>query len=287
MSAPIFDDRRLTLGEGPLWHPLRKQYFWFDIMNRQLCSNVNGEALSWQFDEYVSAAGWVDETRLLIASQTQLFLFDVESGAQEHVVALEADDPVTRSNDGRADPWGGFWIGTMGINAEAQAGAIYRYYRGELRLLFPEITISNSICFAPDKSVAYYCDTKAGIIMRQALRAETGWPTGPAEEWLDLGADGLNPDGSVVDAAGNLWNAQWGAGRVACYSPQGTLLQTLDVPAKQATCPAFGGDDATDMLVTTANAGLDEAALAADPQAGSTFLFKGLAKGQRDHQVIL
>ncbi|SLN60639.1 L-arabinolactonase [Pseudoruegeria aquimaris] len=287
MSNDVFDDRRLTLGEGPLWHPLRKQFFWFDILNRQLCSNVNGEALTWQFDEYVSAAGWIDRTRLLIASQSQLFAFDVETGAQAHVVALEADDPVTRSNDGRADPWGGFWIGTMGINAEPQAGAIYRYYKGELRLLFPEITISNAICFAPDRSCAYFCDTDVGIIMRQGLRADTGWPTGPAEEWLDLGADGLNPDGAVVDANGNLWNAQWGAGRVACYGPHGGLLQTLSVGAAQATCPAFGGEDGTDLLVTSACADLDADALAADPLAGATFLFKGLAKGQQEHQVML
>ena len=81
------------------------------------------------------------------------------------IAPLEADNPVTRSNDGRADPWGGFWIGTMGFNAEPQAGAIYRYYKGEVLPIVRNITISNAICFAPDRSCAYYTDTPTRQIM--------------------------------------------------------------------------------------------------------------------------
>lgn len=282
MSDILFDDRKAKLGEGPLWHPLRQQFFWFDIMGKQLCSKVDGNPLTWQFDEYVSAAGWIDETRLLIASASKLFTFDVESGDSVDVAPLEADDKITRSNDGRADPWGGFWIGTMGINAEPQAGGIYRYYKGEVRLLFPEITIPNAICFSPDKEFAYFVDTDVGVVQRQKLRADTGWPTGAAEDWLDLGADGLNADGAVIDAAGNFWNAQWGASRVACYNAGGTLLQTVAVPASQASCPAFGGEDGTDLYVTSASVGKpDESA------AGQTYCIKNVAKGQTEHQVIL
>ena len=90
----------------------------------------------WQFDEHVSAAGWIDHDRLLIASETRLFSFNLATQAQQTVVALEAKDPRTRSNDGRADPWGGFWIGTMGKQAEAGLGGIYRYYQGTLRPLY-------------------------------------------------------------------------------------------------------------------------------------------------------
>ncbi|MEP3299676.1 MAG: SMP-30/gluconolactonase/LRE family protein [Pseudoruegeria sp.] len=282
MNDILFDDRKASLGEGPLWHPLRKQFFWFDILGKQLCSRVGDTPLTWQFDEYVSAAGWIDQSRLLIASQTKLFSFNVDTCESIDVAPLEAKDSRTRSNDGRADPWGGFWIGTMGINAEYEAGAIHRYYKGELRLLFPEITISNSICFSPDRLYAYFVDTDIGIIQRQTLRPDTGWPTGPAEDWLDLGADGLNPDGSVVDANGNFWNAQWGAGRVACYNPGGTLLRTVSFPATQTSCLAFGGEDGTDLYVTTAAVGLPDEA-----PAGQTFVIKDLTKGQTEHQVIL
>ncbi|MEO0980974.1 MAG: SMP-30/gluconolactonase/LRE family protein, partial [Pseudomonadota bacterium] len=150
----VFDERRCVLGEGPLWHPERQQLFWFDILSKKMMTRENGTAASWEFDEYVSAAGWVSKSEMVIASASQIFLFNLDTEARTKLCDLEADDPVTRSNDGRADPRGGFWIGTMGINAEQGKGSIYRFYKGELRRLYSGITISNAICFSPDGQTA-------------------------------------------------------------------------------------------------------------------------------------
>ncbi|MEC9403075.1 MAG: SMP-30/gluconolactonase/LRE family protein, partial [Pseudomonadota bacterium] len=199
--STVFDERQCTLGEGPLWHPERQQLFWFDILNKRLLSRDNGTEKTWQFDEYVSAAGWVSRTELLIASSSKLFLFNLETEASAKICDLEADNAVTRSNDGRADPKGGFWIGTMGFGAEKNAGSIYRYYKGELRKLFSDITISNAICFSPDGKTAYFADTDTLTIQKVALDAE-GWPAGAPSLFVDLSADGFNPDGAVVDSEG-------------------------------------------------------------------------------------
>jgi sugar lactone lactonase YvrE len=150
----IYDETPCELGEGPLWHPSRGQLFWFDILGRCLLTREGGRRRSWQFDEHVSAAGWVSDTQLLVASETRLLTVDLDTDRREDVAPLEADDPRTRSNDGRADPWGGFWIGTMGKQAEPGLGAIYRLYRGELRRMFHPVTIPNAICFAPDRASA-------------------------------------------------------------------------------------------------------------------------------------
>ncbi|MBY0395033.1 MAG: SMP-30/gluconolactonase/LRE family protein, partial [Thermoleophilia bacterium] len=107
-----YDDRPCELGEGPLWHPGREQLFWFDILGRKLLSRTAAGPLSWSFGECVSAAGWIDRDRLLVASETALSVFDLTRGTSDRVVPLVADRPDLRSNDGRADPWGGFWIGT-------------------------------------------------------------------------------------------------------------------------------------------------------------------------------
>lgn len=281
MGAEIFDNRICELGEGPLWHPLRQQMFWFDILGKKLLTRVDGAEQEWTFDEHVSAAGWVDVDTLMIASETGLYRFDLSSGERELLVALEADNAATRSNDGRADPQGGFWIGTMGFNGEPGAGAIYRYYRGELRKLFGDISISNSICFGPSGDVAYYSDTAKKTIMQVALD-EAGWPVGEPTVFVDVNEDGLNPDGSVVDAAGNLWNAQWGVNRVACYSPDGQLLTAIEFDAVQISCPAFGGADLNDLYATSAAVGLSGDA------EGKTFVISlPDATGQAEHQVIL
>ena len=277
----IFDARPCDLGEGPLWHPLRGELFWFDILNRTLHS----QARSWSFSGYVSAAGWISRDVLLLASETGLIRFDLVSGTEEAVAA--AGTAATRSNDGRADRQGGFWFGTMGKKAEKGAGAIWRWHRGELRQLFKGVSIPNAICFTPDGTAAHFTDTALGQVMKVTLDAQ-GWPKGEPAIWLDLARAGLNPDGAVIDAQGRFWNAQWGAGRVACYGPDGVFLDAVETPgAPHASCPAFGGTGLTTLFVTTALEHMDAEARARHPASGQTFAFPDIAKGLPEPQVLL
>ena len=282
----LFDDRLCTLGEGPLWHPLRKQLFWFDIEGKALLTRKGESVGKWVFDDYVSAAGWVDEDRLLIASATELFVFNLETGTREHVCSLETDKSANRSNDGRADAYGGFWIGTMGFDAELAAGSIYRYYRGELRLLYSGLTVTNSICFAPGGVLAYFTDTRTFQVMKVGLNEE-GWPVGEPELFLDLSDTETKPDGAVVDRDGNVWIAHWGSCKVSAYRPDGSLLVSEPFPVTRTSCPAFGGDDYSTLFVTSARTGASEDELARDPLAGAVFARKVNYVGQKENQVIL
>lgn len=283
----VYDDRPCELGEGPLWHPERQQLFWFDIIGKRLMTQTDDKKLSWDFDEHVSTAGWVDHVTLLIASETGLWKFGLDNGEKTLVTALEADDPRTRSNDGRADPWGGFWIGTMGKQAQQGAGSIYRFWKGHLRRLVPDVTISNTICFAPDRSCVYYSDTVTRQVMRWTLNPDTGWPEGESSVFLDFREEGLNPDGAVVDADGNLWIAQWGANRVAVYDSNGTYLRAICFDAAHTSCPAFGGNDLTTLFCTTAREGIGAEELSRQPSNGMTFAALDAGKGQTEHRVII
>jgi sugar lactone lactonase YvrE len=283
----IFDDTRCALGEGPLWHPGTGTLYWFDILGKRMFARGPGGARDWEFDEMHSAAGWVDETTLLLASETALWRFDTATDKREKLAALEADNSVTRSNDGRADPWGGFWIGTMGKNEEAGAGSIYRYYQGELRRLVKGITVTNCICFAPDRSCAYYTDTPTCRIMRLPLDAATGWPSGRAKLLIDLSEESLYPDGAVTDAEGTLWVALWGRGQVAAIDADGNFLRRITVPAKQPTCPAFGGPELCDLYLTSAAEGIAPEKREKYPCNGVTFRMPGVAQGVAEPQVRL
>ncbi|MEM6897909.1 MAG: SMP-30/gluconolactonase/LRE family protein, partial [Pseudomonadota bacterium] len=160
-------------------------------------------------------------------------------------------------------------------------GAIYRYYRGEVTKLYEAITVPNAICFAPDRNCAYWTDTFAYRIMRQPLEPEQGWPEGPAEVFIDLTESQLKADGAVVDAEGRIWNAQWGASRVAVYGPDGSFVQEIDVDGEQSSCPAFGGADLTTLFVTTAAEGLEGEA------EGRTYSVPDAGKGLPEYRVIL
>ena len=271
-------DIRCELGEGAFWHPERGEFFWFDITGRRL----HALARSWAFDDMVSAMGWVDRDRVVIASETRLILFDLGTGTGRTLCALEAESAVTRSNDGRADAQGGFWIGTMGKRAEKAAGSIWRWHRGELRRLFADVSIPNAICFAPDGQSACFTDTPTRRVMRVALDAD-GWPKGAPDCWLDLGADRLNPDGAVFDSAGNFWVAQWGAGRVAAYAPDGQFLRAVEFPAPHTSCPAFGGTGLADLYCTSAREGRTRPTT----RDGATFMALAIGQGQHEHRIIL
>jgi sugar lactone lactonase YvrE len=285
-DASTFDDRPCQLGEGPLWHPLRQQLIWFDITGKRMLSRTDAGPQEWQMDEMTSAAGWISRDELLIASETGLYRFNLATSAKTLITPLEDDLPENRSNDGRADPQGGFWIGTLGKQHGDDLpakGAIYRFYKGELRTLFTKIAISNSISFTPDGKTACFSDTLTGRVMRVALDS-AGWPKGAPETYLDLTAQALNPDGAVIDTTGVMWLAEWGAARVAAYAPDGTFLRAVSFDAPHTTCPAFGGDT---LYCTSALQGMDAAAKVAHPHAGKTFMARGIASGQTEHQVIL
>ncbi len=260
------------LGEGPLWSGDR--LYWCDItpMRLHACLFDGSDAKIVQFKERVSALGRLADGKLLVASEKALFSFDPATGARRHVAELETKNNATRSNDGRADRQGGFWIGTMGLAGKPGEGAFYRFYQGEVRLLIPKAHIPNAQCFSPDGRTAYLADTPSGKIMKWRLDSE-GWPAGDLEVHIDFNDRGWRPDGAIIDSAGGLWCAFYGAGLVARFDAQGNETDRVHCPATQTTCPAFGGPDLTTIFVTSARQNLSSDALAAQPQAGDVFAF--------------
>ena len=277
-----FDNRSCFLGEGALWHPLRQQFFWFDVLEGRLLSRDASGALEWRLGRIASAAGWVDENRLLIATETGLTVLDLTSGAQTPLVAIEAESPATRCNDGRADRQGGFWLGTMGKAAEPRAGTIWRWHRGSLRPLVEGVTIPNAICFAADGRTAFYTDTPTAQVWRQPLDPD-GWPEGERSLYLDLAPQGLHPDGAVIDSSGAFCVACWGAGAVLRFDPQGRLLGRIPVGGRHSSCPALGGPDLDQLLVTTAREGIADP----DPAQGQTWLVPAPVPGLPEPRVLL
>jgi len=277
------------LGEGPTYDPHTGTAWWFDIVGRKLFEYglASSSVTIHELLEMGSVLARVDDGRQVIATESGLHLRHVATGELELVTPIEADNPVTRSNDGRVHPCGALWFGTMGKNAEKRAGAIYHVVRGVVTTLYPEITIPNAICFSPDGAIAYFTDTMSGKLMRVSIDPTTALPTGDPEIFFDhRGGDG-GIDGAVCDQDGVVWNARWGAGCVDAYSPDGKRITTLKVPAGQSSCPAFVGAEADRLLVTSAREGLSDQQLSADPEAGLTFLLDHPVKGRFEPDYIL
>ena len=287
-QVSVLCDLQCHLGEGPTYDPATDTLFWFDIHEKRLLARrTGGETSIIQLPERASALAVIDAKRQLLLTETGLHVREVGSGRLTLHTPIEADKPQTRSNDARVHPCGAFWIGTMGKKAEFGAGAIYWFFRGELRQLYPNITIPNSICFSPDGRIAYFADTHRNVIMRVACDPVSGLPVGEPQVFHDHRGDKGGADGSIVDADGVLWNACWGASRLDAYAPDGTLLRCIDIPTRQPSCPAFIGPRADRIAVTSAWQGMDEATRATDPEAGKTFLVDLPVKGRFEPRVLI
>jgi sugar lactone lactonase YvrE len=288
VPTSILSEERCHLGEGPTYDAATDTAWWFDILEGRLFEArlASGRIKIHALGRMASALARIDAGRQLIAAEDGFYVRTVADGAMVLYRPLEADNRLTRSNDGRVHPSGTFWIGTMGRKAESRAGAIYALRRGEIQRLFPGITIPNAICFSPDGATGYFADTRENTLYRVSVDPYTGLPQGTPEILLHHeGIGGL--DGAIVDADGLIWNARWGGGCVDVYSPDGAHLRSIRVPARQSSCPAFVGTDLSRLLVTTAWQGMDEAARAADPQAGCTFLLDVAARGRGEPNVRL
>jgi sugar lactone lactonase YvrE len=289
VATTILSERHCHLGEGPTYDPATDTAWWFDIIERTLLQAdlASGEVTTHALPVMASVLAVVDDKRQLLATENGLYVRDTADGRLTLHTPLEADNAATRSNDGRVHPCGALWIGTMGRQAEKNAGAIYHFYRGELKLLYAGVTIPNAICFSPDGATAYFTDTKTALLQRVAIDPSTAAPTGDPQTFYDHrgGTGGL--DGAVVDAQGLIWNARWGGACVDVYSPEGDRVRSLRVPAKQSSCPAFVGRKLDRLLVTTAWQGMDDGAKAADPHHGQTFLLDAGATGRAEPRVKL
>ncbi|WP_292307515.1 SMP-30/gluconolactonase/LRE family protein, partial [Mesorhizobium sp.] len=280
-SVSVFSDHICQLGEGPSYDPGTETLFWFDIVNGKLLEKPLAGALKiHDLGVMASAIAVIDDARQLIATEIGLQVRDVATGRLTLHTPIEADNPLTRSNDSRVHPCGALWTGTMGKDEGKGAGAIYWFFKGELRRLFSDITVSNSICFSDDGTIAYYTDTATGLLMRVACDPATGLPTGEPNIFVDHRSQKGYVDGSVVDRDGVLWNAVWGGKAVKAYSPDGMLLREIPMPVTQPSCPAFVGPNADRLAVTSAWKGKDDKQRKLDPQAGMTFLLDIPVRGR-------
>ena len=273
-TAELFIDSRCELGEVIFWHPLVERLFWFDILNKTLFSATAGGIMvdRFTFEATVTAAGVIDADNLAIASAAGIFQLNLKTDARELLAPLDPDSTTVRSNDGRVGPSGAFWIGTMGLKdpGKVAAGSLYSVRDGKTTKLLGDIHIPNATCFSPDGTTAYFTDGVTRTIRKVSIDKKSGLPNGPWQDFAKVSPP-AEPDGAVVDSAGYVWNAQWAAGTVIRFAPDGSVDRVVKVPVSRPTCPAFGGKDLKTLYITSAREGLSAEQLAVEPLAGGVF----------------
>ena len=266
-------DAKAVLGEGPVWRAETQDLVWVDIESARVCcfNPATGENQTWDVGEKPGLAVPTKQGDLILGTSVGFVRLDLASGVLSPIIDPEQDLPNNRFNDGKVDPEGRLWAGTMGLDEAPNVGSLYRLNRNlSTDKLFDQVTISNGMAWTSDQKTFYYidsptrrvdvfdCDMAGGTVSDR--RTAFGLPEGMGY-----------PDGMCIDNEGMLWVALWQGWGVARFAPGGALLAKVEVPVECVTSCCFGGENWDELYITTSSRDLDETGRAEQPLAGGLF----------------
>ncbi|WPU92052.1 SMP-30/gluconolactonase/LRE family protein [Mucilaginibacter sabulilitoris] len=265
------------LGEGPVWDAKRGVMYWVDILSGEIHQYKTTQGLHEiaPLGEMVGAVALCKSGNLLAAlKKSGLAIIDRKTGGVDMIVNPEAHLPQNRYNDGKCDPDGRFWIGTMSLTEEHQAGSVYMLENNRpVTRKMSNVTISNGMAWSPDHQTFYYIDTPTSEVVAYTYN-KSGEITGKRTIITIPKTDGY-PDGMTIDDEGMLWIAHWNGWQVSRWNPlTGKQLFSLPLPVANVTSCTFGGENLIDLYITTAQKDLSDDDLKNQPLAGALFVWK-------------
>jgi sugar lactone lactonase YvrE len=278
LTSELACDARALLGEGPAWDAATGMLLWLDIDRSEVHRFDPGTGADSVVTLPVAVTALVQRAAGgFVATTNEGYAFVTLEGDPrvEPIAELEPPGSGVRMNDGKCDPAGRFWAGSMAIDESViGAGSLY-VLDGTLshRTALRQVSLSNGLGWSPDGGTMYHVDSTAGTLSAYRYDAASG-------EIADGGVlvSTAMPDGLAVDAEGGIWVAFWGGHAVRRYSPEGELVATVEIPAALVTSCCFGGPDLADLYVTSAARELPADA-AAETSAGGLFRVRPGVRG--------
>ena len=258
------------LGEGALWDPDRGIVWWVDIRAPAIHVHevATGRNHTQALDFRITAIGLGPDGRLVAAGDPGILWLDV--GENYHVspaalIARPQEPPGNRFNDGKVDPSGRFWVGTMDDAEQSATGSLYRLDAQGLQCVRTGIAVPNGPCFLADGTMLT-TDSARRVIHAIGLDARGE----PRDERVFASFDEAQgyPDGMTTDAEDHVWVAFWDGGCLRRLDPGGAIVREVRLPVQRPTCPVFAGPQLDRLYVTSATTGLAADALESQPWAG-------------------
>jgi sugar lactone lactonase YvrE len=276
MKINTLSNVRADLGEGPVWDEKNQILYWIDILNGLIHEYHLESGMSQYFSvgEMIGSYALTDQGNLIVATQKGFGFIDKKTGDYRLLAAPERNIPDNRFNDGKCDPAGRFWAGTMSLTGKEKVGTLYKFDQGKAHPMIPQVSISNGLAWSSDAQTMYYIDTPTRQVVGYDFNLEGGLITNKRVV-ISLQEGTGYPDGMTIDADGMLWIAHWGGWRVSQWDPKdGTLIREIELPVEQVTSVTFGGKNLDQLFITSAKTGLSGEALRNQPLAGSVLWTK-------------
>jgi sugar lactone lactonase YvrE len=281
-DADLVLDHKAELGEGPVWDAAAGCLWFVDILRGRLhrFEPNSSDLRTFDVGRMVGAVSPTEAGDLLLAVHDGFARFDPGTGRLSMIAEVEADRPDQRMNDGKCDPAGRFWAGTMALDERAGAGALYRLDPdGQVHTVLRHVSISNGLDWSADGRLMYFVDSPTQSIDVFDFDVTAG-TLANRRTIVRIGPAHGTPDGLTLDAEGYIWVSLWGGGGVRRYAPDGHLDAIVRVPTTYTTSCTFGGADLRDLYITTATIRLSDNERADQPPAGGLFRFRPAVGGR-------
>ncbi|TYA74384.1 SMP-30/gluconolactonase/LRE family protein [Seonamhaeicola marinus] len=282
LKAELEFEIHAQLGEGAFWNHKTNEFYWIDIESKTL-NIYNPETKTNKVFNTPSRVGTVvpvNENDVLVALEDGVYKLNVNTREIALFTDMKTELEGCRLNDGKCDPSGRFWVGSMHMQQEKEKANLYAISStGELSKKLDRITISNGIVWTSNRKTMYYIDTPTSEIKAYDYNDETGAISNErvaVKIPLELGY----PDGMAIDEEDKLWVGMWNGNAVIRFNPEtGELLKKIEVPAHNVTSCAFGGDHLDVLYITTASLDMTQEEKQQYPLAGSVFKVHPGVKG--------
>lgn len=277
-----------ALGESPFWHPQERLLYWVDIPGRKIvrANPVTGAMQAWDMPMEPGCIAPAASGGLVVALRDGIYRAHEWGVGLRLLHRIDHDILTTRFNDGKADPLGRFWAGTMyeprtAAVAELLALDCRDGRTPQVQRMAGGATIANGLAWSPDQRRVYWADTPQHCIRVWDWDAQRNVMSGEREfyrvepkpaNWHS-GMPGYRgrPDGAAIDTQGNYYVAMFEGQRLLKLAPDGSLLDEIETPVLCPTMPCFGGDDLKTLYITSARHSRPAAELARMPQSGCVF----------------
>lgn len=276
MDLDTVGNTKSLLGEGPVWNVERQTIFWLDILNGLIHEYVpaSKEQKSIAVNEMIGSFAFCENGKIIAATKSGFGFLEIELNQLEIITNPEKHLPNNRFNDGKCDPFGRFWAGTMSLSEEANTGSLYVFSENEVSKKIENITISNGIAWSNDHKTMYFIDTPTLEVVAYDYEISTGNIANKKVVIRIPKSEGF-PDGMTIDKEGMLWIAHWNGWQVTRWNPNtGEKLSKIQLPVANVTSCTFGGQNLTDLYITTAKEGLTTESFKKQPLAGSLFILR-------------
>ena len=275
-----------NLGEGAIWNYKTQELYWIDIEGRQL-NIYNPKSKINKVLKTESRIGTVvpfTEDEALIALENGVHKIDIQTGKSNLFTDMKSELLGSRLNDGKCDPSGRFWVGSMHLEQETGKANLYTITSENiLQKKINSVTISNGIVWTSDKKTMYYIDTPTSTIKEFDYNNETG-EISNGKIAVKIPIKFGFPDGMTIDEENMLWVGMWNGNAVIRFNPKtGKVISKIEVPAHNITSCAFGGENLETLYITSARIDMTEEELIKYPLAGSLFSINPGVKGVKSN----